>query len=58
MAKCAYVVAHVPEGCTGLKPGEVVYTDCGEDGYCRDIVIEGGACDGAWLVSLTCECFD
>ena len=50
---CVYIVSSAPAGCQ-YKVGDIVYLDC--DPGCADILMVGGACNGAYLTSMSCDC--
>lgn len=50
---CMYMVTSAPAGCE-YKVGEIVYLDC--DPGCADILISDGACQTAYLTSMSCDC--
>jgi hypothetical protein len=54
---CEYEVVYVPPGCTTYKVGQVVEGPCDRD-WCSDIVLAGGACDGTYLMTLSCQWVD
>jgi hypothetical protein len=57
VARCEYMVAYVPPGCTDYYVGQIVYSDCPDDGTCRDATLEEeGACQGVSFVAMSCQC--
>ena len=53
---CLYVVAYVPPGCTGYQVDDWVAGPC-EPG-CPDVIVQGGPCDGLYLISATSDCVE